>query len=69
MTLWSFYSREVSDLRRFPGTSAGQESACNAGDPSWTPQSGRSPGEGIGYPLHYFWASLVAQMVKNPPVM
>ena len=33
------------------------------------PQLGRSPGEGIGYPLQYSWASLVAQPVKNPPVM
>ena len=31
------------------------------------PGSGRSTGEGIGYPLHYSWASLVAQLVKNPP--
>ena len=31
------------------------------------PGSGRSPGEGIGYPLQYSWASLVAQLVKNPP--
>ena len=31
--------------------------------------SGKSPGEGIGYPLQYSWASLVAQMVKNPPAM
>ena len=30
---------------------------------------GRSPGEGIGYPLQYSWASLVAQSVKNPPAM
>ena len=30
---------------------------------------GKSPGEGIGYPLQYSWASLVAQMVKNLPVM
>ena len=30
------------------------------------PESGRSPGEGIGYPLQCSWASLVAQMVKNP---
>ena len=29
------------------------------------PVSGRSPGEGIGYPLQYSWASLVAQLVKN----
>ena len=33
------------------------------------PGSGRSPGEGIGYPLQYPQASLVAQMVKNPPTM
>ena len=31
--------------------------------------SGKSPGEGIGSPLQYSWASLVAQMVKNPPAM
>ena len=50
-------------------SSAGKESACNAGDPGSTPGSGRSPGEGIGYPLQYFGASLVAEMVKNPPAM
>ena len=33
------------------------------------PESGRSPGEGIGYPLQYFWASIVAQLVKNPPAI
>ena len=33
------------------------------------PGSGRSTGEGIGYPLQYYWASLVAQLVKNPPAM
>ena len=33
------------------------------------PESGRSPGEGIGYPLQYSWASLMTQMVKNPPAM
>ena len=31
--------------------------------------SGRSAGEEIGYPLQYSWASLVAQLVKNPPAM
>ena len=31
------------------------------------PGLGRSPGEGIGYPLQYSWASLVAQLVKNLP--
>ena len=53
----------------FPGSSVGKESACNAGDPGSIPGSGRSPGEGIGYPLQYSWASLMAQLVKNPPVM
>ena len=51
----------------FPGSSAGKESACNAGDSSLIPGSGRSAGEGIGYPLQCSWASLVAQLVKNPP--
>ena len=50
----------------FPGSSAGKESTCNAGDPGLIPRLGRSPGEGIGYPRQYSWDSLVAQMVKNP---
>ena len=49
--------------------SVGKESACNAGDPSSIPGLGRSPGEGIGYPLQYSWASLVPQLLKNPPAM
>ena len=49
----------------FPDSSDGKESICNAGYPSSIP--GRSPGEGMGYPLQYSWASLVAQLVKNPP--
>ena len=53
--------------RSFPSSSAGKESSCNAGDPSSSPGSGRSTGEGIGYPLQYSWASLVVQLVKNPP--
>ena len=53
----------------FPGNSAGKESACNAADPGSIPGSGRSSGEGIGYPLQYSWASLVAQLVKNLPAM
>ena len=47
----------------------GKESTCNAGDPGSIPVWGSSPGEGIGYPLQYSWASLMAQMVKNPPAM
>ena len=51
------------------GSSAGKEPTCNAGDSSSIPGSGRSTGEGIGYPLQYSWASLVAQLVKNLPAM
>jgi len=53
----------------FPDSSAGKQSACNAGDPCLIPGSGRSPGEGIGYPLQFSWASLMAQLVKNLPAM
>ena len=53
----------------FPDSSVGKESACNARDPSSITGLGRSPGEGIGYPLQYSWASLVAWLVKNPPAM
>ena len=53
----------------FPDSSVGKESACNAGDPGSIPGSGRSAGEGIGYPLQYSWASLVAHKVKNSPAM
>ena len=53
----------------FPDSSVGKESACNAGDPDSIPGSGRPAGEGIGYPLQYAWASLVAQLVKNPPAV
>ena len=53
----------------FPGSSIGKESTCNAGDPSLILESGRSAGEGIGYPLQHSWASLVAQLLKNPPAM
>ena len=53
----------------FPHSLVGKESACNAGDPSSIPGSGRSAGAGLGYPLQYSWASLVAHLVKNPPTM
>ena len=46
-----------------------KESACNAGDPGLISGLGGSAGEGIGYPLQCSWASLVAQLVKNPPAM
>ena len=53
----------------FPDSSVAKESACNARDPSLIPGLGRSPREGIGYPLQYSWISLVAQLVKNLPAM
>ena len=56
-------------LMGFTDSSIGQESACNAGDPGLLPGSGRSAGEGTGYPLQYSWSSLVAQLVKNLPTM
>ena len=54
-------------IRSFPGSSSGRESTCNAKDPSLIPVLGRSAGE--GYPLQCSWASLVAQLVKNPPTI
>ena len=60
---------EYYHFKGFPGSSAGKESTCDAGDPSLIPGSGRSTREGMGYPLQYSWASPVAQLVKNPPAM
>ena len=56
-------------LLGFPDSSVGKESTCNAGDPGLISWSGRSAGEGIGYPLQDSSASLVAQLLKNPPAM
>ena len=53
----------------FPDSSVGKESACNAGNLGSIPGSGKSTGEGIGYPLQSSWASLVAQLVKNRPAV
>ena len=50
--------RSTAHVLSFPGSSAGKESACNAGDPSLIPGLGSSPGEGIGYPFQYFGAFL-----------
>ena len=59
----------VVRLEGFPGSSAGKEFACKAGDPGLIPGPEKSPGEGIDCPLQYSWASLVAQLVKNLSVM
>ena len=53
----------------FAGSPADKESTYNAEDPGSIPGWGRSSGEGIGYPLQYSWASLVAQLVKNAPAI
>ena len=53
----------------FLDSSVGKESANNAGDPGSIPGSGRSAGKGIGSPMQYSSASLVAQLVKNLPAM
>ena len=68
--VFSYFNLKITGLNHgFPGSSAGKESAGNSGNPDSIPGLGRSPGEGISYPLQYSWVSLVAQMVKNPPAM
>ena len=56
---WTIY------ILGFPNSSVDKESACSVGDSCLIPGSGRTMGEGIGYPFQYFGASLVAQLVKN----
>ena len=65
----SGFEAKLGRMLGLPGSSAGKESACNAGDPSSISGLGRFSGEGLGYPLQYSWASLVAQTVKNLPAM
>ena len=75
--LWAFWRLGFSsvswggltELSGFPDSSVCKEPACDAGHPSSIPGSGRSAAERIGYPLQYSWASLVAQLVKNLPMM
>ena len=59
----------ASGFKGFPDSSVDKETACNAGDSGLIPGLGRSTGEGIGCPLQYSWASLVAQLIKNPPAL
>ena len=66
---WSDLAAAAFSLTSFPGSSVGKESAWNAGEASSIPGSGRSRGEGTGYPIQYSWALLVAQMVKNLPAI
>ena len=53
----------------FPGSSVVKNLPVNAGDKSLILGLGRSPGERIGNPPQYSWASLVAQMIKNLPAV
>ena len=75
----SEYLGELKVKFGFPGSPAGKESACNAGDPGSIPGSGRSPGEGNGYPLQYSclkksmdrgagWARDLSYLCKGPMV-
>ena len=53
----------------FPDASVRKESDCNVGDHGSILGSGRSTGEGKDYPLQYFGASLVVQLVNNLPAL
>ena len=77
LTRWTFVGKVMfllfNVLSRlvmgFPNRSIGKESTCNTGDPGLISWVGGSAAEGIGYPLQNSWASLVAQLLKNPPAM
>ena len=62
---WWYFCQSLMGYWSVPDSSVGKESACNAGDPGSILGSGRSTGEGIGYPFQYSWASPVAQLVKS----
>ena len=47
----SSYKTNIIYYYKFPGGSAGKTSTCDAGDLGSIPGLGRSPSEGIGYPL------------------
>ena len=67
---WSDLAVAVAWLDEgFLGSSAGKESTFSSRDPVSIPGLRRSPGEGIGHPLQYSWASLVTQTVNNPPAV
>ena len=53
------------NLLCFPDSSVGKESTCSAGNPSSIPGLGRSPGEGIGYPLQYSLVSAGKESTCN----
>ena len=63
------FEQTSGDSEGFLHSSVGKESTCNAGNSGSISGSGRSAAEGISYLFQYSWASLVAQLVKNPPAM
>ena len=63
LAIYFIYGSEI--YMGFPGSSAGKESACNAGNPGSISGLGRSAGEEIGYLLQYSWSCLVAAMRKT----
>ena len=69
LPFWKIILQFPALLKGFPDSSVVKENAGNAGDPSLIPGSGRSAGEGTGYPVQYSWAFLMSQLVKNPPRM
>ena len=66
---WSCKESDIAEWLNWTDSSVGKESTYSAGDPGPIPGSEWSAGEGLGYPLQYSWAFLVAQLVKNPPAM
>ena len=61
---WASREAQIPHLRRDI-----ELKSTNRKNPGWIPGSERSAGKGLGYPLKYSWASLVVQLVKNPPSM
>ena len=53
VNVWAEFEFMYAWHQASPGSSAGKESTCNAGDVGPIPGLGRSPGEGKGYPLQY----------------
>ena len=60
---------DIMYVQGFSHNSVGKESTCNAGDSISIPELERYTGEETGWPLQYYWASLVAQLVKNQHAM
>ena len=67
--------RDFLKSEGYPGGSDSKETACDAGDMGFIPESGRSPGEENGYPLQYSclgnsmdrgaWRAIVLRVAKN----